>query len=356
MTAERRPASLAQHSRIARFGTVFWIILVTVLLWIYADLEFTGDQDMKVTLRLTTGESANVVLLSDAEHEISFTVTGSRFLLEDFRREMIDRGNVIVYNASGEYEKGGKSRAVPAAELLSRAFGDEDLNIEGLTIHKCSPESIELSVDRIQEIPDVPVTLTYTGAEVPAPPQPRKVKVLIPSSKSKKLSEAIKNPQVSLTTVPVDLSAYQPGKHKVIADVNPVLDGMKFEVDPKSVEFEIEITSPTQTKSMKIAINIITPSKWGQKGDTTWNDYILTLSPDSSWRQELQIAGSQQFLKPENVLAFVRLTDEDKKPVESWLQREVIVTFPPEMKLRLVGTPPKVKFRLEKRKSIVPAP
>jgi hypothetical protein len=347
-------SSSTVHGRFGRLGDIFWVALVTILLWVYADLEFTDTIDMTVTLKLNTGKSENVVILSETEHEITFKITGSRFRIEEFRRELTSRGNELSYNVAGDYGKEKKPRPVSSAELIARAAAANKLDPEGLTVHSAVPDSVQLHVDSIQEIPDVPVKLSYKGAELNAPPQPVKVKVLVPSSSEATVRARLEEPDFALETVQAELGAYQPGEHEIAANVNPMVGDVRLHsVVPQSVTFRITIVNPTQMKPVKVPINIVTPSKWGEKGDTTWKDYMLVISPDSNLRPELQITGPEQHLKPENVRAFVVLTDVDKKPVESWLDREVIVTFAPGTNLRYQGAPIKIKLRLEKR---APAP
>jgi hypothetical protein len=42
---------------------------------------------------------------------------------------------------------------------------------------------------------------------------------------------------------------------------------------------------------------------------------------------------------PENVIAYIQLTDDDKKPI-SWVEREVTVCFPPGLGLKLLSKRP----------------
>ena len=52
--------------------------------------------------------------------------------------------------------------------------------------------------------------------------------------------------------------------------------------------------------------------------------------------------------------AFVVLTEDDKKPVESWLIRQIEVRLPRRLSLSLVGTNPSVSFKLEKAPAATP--
>ncbi|GAF98290.1 unnamed protein product, partial [marine sediment metagenome] len=45
----------------------------------------------------------------------------------------------------------------------------------------------------------------------------------------------------------------------------------------------------------------------------------------------------------------VVLTDTDKEPVSSWLEREVQIRLPRGLQIELTGQRPRVSFKLEKR-------
>jgi kynurenine formamidase len=122
-------------------------------------------------------------------------------------------------------------------------------------------------------------------------------------------------------------------------------------VEPEKATFEVNIISSTKEKIIRVRVQVLVPPAWEEAEDSTWKDYELVRKATSDWEQELKITGLQKDLLSENIYAFIRLTDDDKKPTESWLTREVIVVFPPEKNLELVGTAPKVMFKLQKRTS-----
>lgn len=344
---------LESQPRFGRLGNLLWVLLVTLLLWVYADLEFTGEMGLTVTVRLSMGTSENMFLLSKKDHEIDFKITGSRYRLERFRTAITKRGNTIEYDPTADYEVSPEPRLVSSAELITRSANAADLPVEGLTIHGCKPETVPLWLDSIRKKEGVPVRLNYSGAELSSPPRPAEVSVMVPSSRWEAVETLLKNDEFALDTVTVDLGVYNPGTHEVTAEVNPIIEDIKVTVVPRTVTYEVEIENPISTEEIQVQVGLLTPWKWGSLEDSTWRDYVLVRSPDSNWRPVLEISGSEKYLKPENVRAYIVLAEEDKKPVESWLEREVTVSFPPDSGLQLLSPAPKVKFRLEKR-SLIP--
>ena len=41
--------------------TLFWIALISVLIWLYADLEHSKEREFRATIRLNTGKSSSLV-------------------------------------------------------------------------------------------------------------------------------------------------------------------------------------------------------------------------------------------------------------------------------------------------------
>jgi hypothetical protein len=56
------------------------------------------------------------------------------------------------------------------------------------------------------------------------------------------------------------------------------------------------------------------------------------------------------------VQAFVELSEDDKQPVESWLERQVQIRFPPDTQLQLAGEAPMLQFKMVKRNGQPAAP
>jgi len=330
---------------------LFWIALATVLIWIYADMQFTDEIKLSARLVLNTGESRSVALLSADEYNLTFELSGSQSSLERFRRELTDKGSVLTYDVSQSYGPG--DIIVSAADLLSRAAKLKDM---GISVKSVDPEAIAIKLDSLVRLADVPVELDATNVNLETPPAAQKVDVLVPDSLWQKVRPEIKN-SPKLKTKPVDLGNLKPGKPvEVTAEILPFIEGIRVKLPVETVVFTVEVRNPTETMDIPVSVQIIAPAAWAEPGNTTWQQYELVRQAAADWRPTLKIVGMKKNLLPENVRAYVVLTENDKKPVESWLEREVIVSFTPGMNLRLQGPAPKVKFRLAKRNNHVTPP
>ena len=330
---------------------LFWIVMVTALIWIYADMEFTDTATITAILKLNTGESQQLELLSIKEYSLKFEISGSKSSLEEFQRELAAKGTVLSYDVSQNYKAGEK--LIPSAELLEAATR---LREKGVTIKNVQPRAIELDLDTIMRKTGVPVELQATGAKFEVLSAAQTVDIMVPASRWAKIEKKLGGKLPKLITKPVDLSSFQPGTtNKIKAEVLRNIAGISVTPVPDTVTFDVQIIRTSTSKKILVSVQILTPAAWAETKDTTWENYVLTRQAPADWRPELQIEGSPKDLKPENVIAYIKLTDEDKRQT-SWNEREVIVSFPPKMNLKLIGSPPKLEFRLEKRKAALAAP
>lgn len=328
---------------------LFWVVVVTALIWVYADMEFADTATVAVILKLNTGEAGQLELMSEKEIPLKFDISGSKSSLEEFERELANKGSVFSYDVSQNYEAG--DNPVPAVDLLEAVT---KLREKGITIKNVQPAAIELKLDTIMLIPDVTVKLQTTGATLAPPPADQKVDIRVPASRWKLIKEKLNGKPPTLETTPVNLKDLKPGiSKKVEATVLQTIEGISVIPVHEKVTFNVRIIRTSEIQTIPVSVQILTPAAWA---DTTWQDYILNRQAPADWRLKLEVEGPKQELKSENVIAYIQLTDEDKKPITSWLEREVIISFPPETNLKLIGSKPKLTFRLDQRKTTSPTP
>jgi hypothetical protein len=345
MMARRRielapaPPAFSREWWLGGLRSVIWLVVVTVLIWVYADMEFTDTATISsVTLTLNTNGNPQVALLSEREQQLTFEIAGSQTSIDAFRRQIEEAGSVIRYDVSRDFGPG--KNVVPTRELLANA-----VDLRGITVESTDPDAIEFEIDPVVTIPDVPVELDATGAKIDPPPEMQTVSIQVPKSRW----DQVKMIAPKLKTQVKDLSRFQAGTYTIRAEIHPFIDGVRVTPNPASVAFEVQIVNPLESVAIRTTVDVLCPAAWTTPEDTTWHEYELLRDPGSDWRPELQIVGPRKNLTPENVTAYVRLTDDDKKPVDSWLEREVKVNFPPDTDLQLQGPAPKVRFKMQKR-------
>jgi hypothetical protein len=322
-----------------------------VLIWVYADIEYTDQIKLSTTLQIDTGASQTLMLLSPREHALSFELSGSKSSLKQFADELAENGSVLELDISQEY--GPDDRFVPTRELLVKAG---ELRKRGIEVRSVTPEAIEVRLDRLVRIPDVPVDLETTGAELETPAEPATVSILVPQSLWDQLPTRLRD-QPRLSTRPQDLSTLTPGKDiEVSAAVSPFLGEVRIQPDPEMVTYRVRVKSRTVAETLRVGVQVLSPASWAEPENTTWSEYELIQQNPAEWTAELSVEGPRKDLKAENVHAYIELTDADKRPVESWLERDVTVQFTPGTNLRLASPAPKLKFRLQRREPLPTAP
>jgi len=345
-----------------RFSRAWWlgaarnavfIVLITLLVWIYADMDVMDVHDFRATVLLTTKGSTEVALLPPNQVNIRFTLRGTRGSLRAYQDFLDQRKSVVEYDIS-RFEPGDNT--VPMEDVLNQG---ETLTQRGLLLVSGAPSQIAFVLNR-QVTRTARIELDHTGATLLEPPK------IDPSEISMRLTEfdlhniegaASENGTVTLKTKQLDLSNVPTGQ-PVTRQVEILPPPARFAVvlDPRMVSVTLMIEQRTDRKAMTISIQKVEPSSWSDPGGT-WEQYSLVKKDQLEWRKEITITGAKkdiERLRPEDVHAYVRLTEQDKAPVASWLTRAVEVHLPSGMDLQLVGDPPVVNFKLERRPTAPP--
>lgn len=334
----------------------FWIFVITVLIWVFADLEFTDDEELRATIRMTIGNSKDLVLLdrNDAQKRdvnVTFQVQGSRGSLNNYVQELQKArkgGAVIEYDLTKAHGKG--KHPISVVDLLRQT---EAITKGGLTVIEATPAMISIELDEALYVPDIEVNFNYTGAVLP--------KVDITPSKmgirvSSKLWAEV-DPGSKLQTVSVDLRN-RPDE-TISVQIQPAIAGIPVIPDHKEVTVAVKVGQLTGEKSMKVTVRLLAPSIWSEAEDGTWQRFVLKRK-EPTWHVEIRVEGPKtviESLKPEHVDAYIRLTDDHKKTPESWDTAKVQIRFTPQFKnVKLVGEPPSVSFKLIPKPAAVPAP
>lgn len=329
----------------ARMRSVFWVTVVTALVWVYADMEISESREFVVAIRLVAGRANRVVVreTNGQPLSITFLANGSRRSLDQFGRWLWENPRPITCDLTS-YDLGGHE--IPVTELLNQA---PDIVQRGLTVQQTTPDRIAFRIDALLTR-ELAVTLDVTGGLADQVQiDPAKVTVTAAQSAWEHIDQAGDEPVIK--TVRQDLSKYAAGQPVTISV--PLVAGIadqSVQVDPKTVSVTLTVSQLTETKTFSIIVRLLHPVEWA--ADTTWREYELQRQDPLAWRMDITITGAKKDLdqlRPEDVHAFVELTEADKQPVDSWLDRAVRIRLPEGLQLRLVGQPPSVKFKLVKR-------
>ena len=323
-----------------------WVAIVTVLVWVYADMEFTDTSpELRVIIRLSTGKNESLMLLGKEDIEVSFRAQGNRGSLETFTRWLKDRGMVLEYDVSEHHGRARGSVSDPTLTVLERVA---DLTRRGLSVASVEPAAISFQLEDRLRISGVPVKVEFTSGNAVVD-KPAKIDIHVAKSAWAKVPEDKR----VLRTKPVDLKNL-PAERQVSAEIIPSIvlaDGTSVPVEPEqdSVKVQVRVEKLTDVKKITVPIRVEAPMSWTE--DDTWSDYKFVLKPGESRTIDLEIEGAKadlDSLTTADVDAYIMLQDSDKTPVESWLQAKVSVNLL-KPNLKLVGERPKVNYKLLKR-------
>ena len=338
------------------FQNLFWVTLVTVMIWIYADMEFTDTAKVNLKLKFTVGAQTEYRLLSSDAASVEVELTGAKSALDDFRKKLAAKGGTLEIDVTSF---GAIKDSIPTRELVEQAGKLHDF---GISVKTASPQSLPVDLEALEKIDHILVSLAVRGGTLDTLPKPVDISILVPASMKEKIIKLRDNNELKLETAPVDISKFSNDQiAKVSAEVtrNILVEGEYVQIVPMPavVDFEIDVKWKFATKEIKVPIEILTPASWASaEPASTWQKYKLVRpSGDLGWNRTIKISGPKKAVAnkaalSKKVRAFVILTDDDKKKLSSWSEHQVIIMFTDkDSGLKLVGVAPKVKLRLEER-------
>ena len=69
---------------LARAHNALWVLLATLLVWIYADVEYIKEEDFDAAIELGAVPGRQLVLLSNSRLPVHFRVRGRRSSIDRF--------------------------------------------------------------------------------------------------------------------------------------------------------------------------------------------------------------------------------------------------------------------------------
>jgi hypothetical protein len=323
-------------------GTGFWVGIATLLVWVYADTEFTQDAAVTMTVHLVTAEAGGEVLLSAPDTRMIFTVRGNRRRIDKFIRE--NNNKTIQYNVSKL--GAGRNQSIRAVEIFE---DDPQRARSGVSFRSAVPPAIRgIHIDEMIRR-ELPVKFSGPGAVLKKEPVLEPVWVRVARSGWKEILEKTGGEPVLLAVA--KLEEAERGKPvDVIAEITPAVAGIPVQPEKKSVTVRVEIRKLVDTRQLPVPVRIVTPYTWLEDG--TWDSHKLTREDqETNWVPQIEVTGAPEVLdalKSDQIDAYILLKDDDKKQTLSWLKREVKFRYASDLKVKIIGQY-FVKFRLEPR-------
>ena len=328
---------------LARLRNIFWVFVITAMIWVYADLEVSELRQFTATLHLRAPKAGQIVLLTPAEMTVTFRAKGSRRSLEEFQRWLTDHDEVIEYDLSA-YEPGEYKERTD--RLLN---GVDDLIRQGVSVQQAEPNPVVIHLDELVSR-EAPVRLDHVGGVLDGEPRRNPPRVTVTAAKSvwERIDQETEAPVIRTTRQ--DLSQRRAGEPVTFsAALVASVAGQTVQLDPQSVEVTLTVSQQTDQRTLTVNVRVISPPEWPSDG--TWVEYELQRKDPLAWRAEITVLGAKtdlDQLRVEDVLAFVELSQDDMQPVQSWSERQVQVRFPPGMQLQLAGQAPTLQFKMVK--------
>jgi hypothetical protein len=307
-----------------RFTRAWWldgvrnavfIVLITLLVWIYADMDVMDVHDYRATLLMTAGDSQEVAMLPPHQVALRFTLRGTRGALRAYQDFLEQKRSIIEYDVS-RFEPGDNT--VPIADVLNQG---EILGQRGLLLISGAPSQIAFILDR-QVRQTARIELDYTGAKLLGPPKidPSEIFIRLTESDLSNIERAAgENGPITLKTKQLDLSNIPTGQEVTRqVDILPPPKRTRFPIvlETKTVSVTVKVEQRTDQKDITVSIQKVEPSGWSEPGGT-WEQYSLVKKDPLEWRQQITVTGAKkdiERLRSEDVEAYVTLSEQDKAP------------------------------------------
>ena len=168
--------------------TMLWVTIITVLIWIFADISKTETETLRVKIRLTTSPTSDLVLLSRGDRQVTFNVQGSRRNLDLLAEKF--NNSLIKYDVAKHYAP-GMDQAIPVVDILEDI---PEITSLGLTVVSGAPATITgVDIDRRIVVAGLAVIVEHSGATLTEMPvvKPSKVAVRVAERRWKSLLESL---------------------------------------------------------------------------------------------------------------------------------------------------------------------
>ncbi len=327
-----------------------WVTFITLLIWVYADMEFTDTMELRATVVLSVGPSKNLILKSEPEYQVTFTVQGNRQSIERLQQKLAENGGLVGFNLSSQ-ARGESFLDVPS--MLER---EANLDALGLTVVSSSPRFIPVTLDRRAtfEIAVQPEFINGAPAEdTPVQVSPEKVQIRIAQSDWMRVLRAVPEGQPPvLKTQPIDLRNYSKGEmFDSEVPVSTRLLGVQVTPEPRRVQVTCKVDKRLIEKTITVSVRV--QVSYDLLQDDSMAKLVLQRNERYEWtKREIKVTGPQEDIQQvtgDNVDAYVEIVRDHLRPVDSWLPARVKVKFPAGLDVELVGDAPEVEFKFVPR-------
>lgn len=325
--------------------TFVTVVVLTLLIWFYADQASTQSKDVVVWLNLRPPGSAKW-RFADPNSErvrVAMTLSGPAGSLSEIQESLEEDRLRLAYVIEADPPSGPYR-----VELLNKLDSLEEIQRRGLSVRNVTPPVVIVLVDRFvtKELPVVAQADTFKIVQTTtvAPPT---VKVTMPESQIDKPEqteivaniEALDAHRARILEYLRDSGA-KPGEGIGLHDV-PLVRPPGAILDHERVFVKAVIERREQSKLLRSVY-----VRFDVSADQ-WHKYNLEVKDSAALALEVKVRGPSDLvasLTPQDVRAIVAIETGDAIKTEGWLTRTVNFVLPPGVVLDQAA--PQIQFRL----------
>ncbi len=328
-----------------KIRTLFTVIVLSCLIWVYADQITTEYMTAPVTLEVAPAGGSNLIvkLISPQNGQIEVTFAGPRARLERLKNDLQGKFKFIYYVTP---EK--KFEPIITKDTIEIIRSQLKEMYPTITVSAVNIPRIKIAVDKYiyVHMPVKVIAGTITSSEPVI--IPNRVKVKLPLSVYKKLSDEQK-----VITIDIEPELRKHIQNQEIDREFPIpqqLAGQAIETEPTRVRVKLKIKQQFARKEIKRPIQVLLPVGLESK-------YIVELRDKEIIVPVIGPVDLINNLKDQDVVPYIELVPADlARSGNSYFPRRVKFLLPEGIQLDESKLPrqPEVDFRLIERDKTLP--
>ena len=324
------------------FRNFMTILILSCLIWVYADQVTTERMTAKVTLKVLPAPGSDLIvkLQKPKNQQVDVTFAGPRAQLDKLKKDLDGKFVPVYYVKTRE-----ASEPILTKDTEEIIRDNLYQHYRAIAVESVDIDRIKISVDKYIWV-TMPVKV-ITGTVSTSEPviNPQRVRVKIPRSIHRSLDE---DKQIITLDIHGELQTKM-SEQEIDEEFSlpQILDGQQIETDPSRVKVQLKILRRFSKVELKRPIEILAPIELFQKYRLELREHDITVP----------LFGPAELIdniKDEDVVVYIEIVQGDLiNSRNSYFPRRVKFRLPEGIKLDKEKMPraPEVDFKLTEQKT-----
>ncbi|HEX8916786.1 MAG TPA: hypothetical protein VF796_30830 [Humisphaera sp.] len=134
---------------------LLWVAPLTILIWVYAERQQLEKMDVTVPIEVVSSDAGRIVRTKESQRTVILTLRGPKAALEGIRDQATPTKPLQIV-LDNKFQPGTTQVSTRLVEQ------DKRLSDVGATVLAANPDNLDVQIDQIVDVPDVPVVADLT--------------------------------------------------------------------------------------------------------------------------------------------------------------------------------------------------